>query len=245
MNLNYIKISNKLVKQLHFNNILAKNNSTKYVTFLNPYSFNVFLEHEEYINTFDMFFADGKLLVMLHNLFHLNKINRVSFDFSSIAHDVLSYANNNRVNVAFIGAKEKELNLALLNIKKMYPNIHIAYSRNGYFESNIDFIECVKNIKDSNIDILIVGMGSPYQEEFVVKIQKEKIKSLSLVITCGGFLTQTSIKADYYHPIIKKTGLRWLQRAFMHKHVRDRLMKDYPKFVIKYIYHHIFSKHKY
>lgn len=57
------------------------------------------------------------------------------------------------------------------------------------------------------IDILIIGMGSPYQEKFAVKIKKENI-NIPLTFTCGGFLTQTSIKADYYHPLVKKFGFK-------------------------------------
>ena len=78
-------------------------------------------------------------------------------------------------------------------------------------------------------------MGTPYQERFSVSLKK-LLTSPATIITCGGFLTQTSIKADYYHPLIKKLGLRWLQRMVMHKHVRDRVLKKYPKFIFYYLY---------
>jgi len=235
----YKKINQKIKNKKNFLELFNRDfTTTKLVTFINPFSYKVFLEDNTLIEEFDSFYADGLLLVKLHNLFHKNKIDRVSFDFSSIATDVLNYANENNTNLAVIGAKEEELKGAILNLKVLYPNLNIIYSRNGYFNHESDYRECFEEMRNFKIDILIIGMGSPYQEKFAVRVKKEKL-DIPLVFTCGGFLTQTSIKADYYHPIVKKFGLRWLQRAIMHKHVRDRLIKDYPLFVAKYIYNHL------
>jgi N-acetylglucosaminyldiphosphoundecaprenol N-acetyl-beta-D-mannosaminyltransferase len=190
------------------------------------------------IKEFDSFYADGALLVKLYNLFNKNKIDRVSFDFSSIANDVLEHAQTNKLAVSFIGAKEEELTGALSNLGLLYPNMNIVYSRNGYFQNATDYKNCFESMRKIKIDILIIGMGSPYQEEFAVKVKHSEL-NIPLVFTCGGFLTQTAIKPDYYYPIVKKLGLRWLQRAIMHKHVRNRLLKEYPIFVVRYIYNQL------
>lgn len=239
----YKTINCKIKNKSYFLNYLSskKNGNTKLITFLNPYSYNVLSNNYEYIKEFDSIYADGSLLVLLHNLFNKNKIDRVSFDFSSIATDVLEYANNNSLNIALIGAKQNEIEGATKNLKKMYPNINFIYTRNGYFNNELDYEKCFSDLKQIDIDILIIGMGSPYQEKFAVRVKNEKI-NIGLVFTCGGFLTQTSIKTDYYHPLVKKFDLRWLQRAIMHKHVRSRLVKEYPLFVVKYIYNNLKEK---
>ncbi len=85
-----------------------------------------------------------------------------------------------------------------------------------------------------------MAMGAPLQEIAAAKIHEKN--NHKLVITCGGFITQTSIKDDYYHPMSKKLGLRWLQRIVMHKHVRDKVLKKYPSFVIRYTFDGIKSK---
>jgi len=239
MELIYSIIDKRLRDKSFFNKILRVDHSKSYfVTFLNPFSYNVFLNKPELIGEFNAFFADGALLVTVHNLFNKDKIDRLSFDFSSIATDVLEYSENNNLSISFIGATEEELQGTLVNIKKLYSKLNIVYTRNGYFNNKEDYKECFNSLKDTEIDILIIGMGSPYQEEFAIKV-KNKCINIPLVLTCGGFLTQTSIKADYYYPWIKKLGLRWLQRAIMHRHVRDRLIKDYPIFIVKYIWYHI------
>lgn len=230
-----VKIKNKKDLLVTLNKDLT---TIKLLTFLNPYSYKVFLENSELIDEFDSFYADGALLVKLHNVFNQNKIDRVSFDFSSIAKDVLEYANNNQLNIALIGAKQDELDAAVKNLKNMYPNINYCYTRNGYFNDDEEYVKCFDELENIKVDILIIGMGSPHQEKFAVRVKKENL-DIPLFFTCGGFLTQTSIKADYYHPLVKKFGLRWLQRAIMHKHVRNRLIKDYPRFVVEYISNHL------
>ena len=95
-----------------------------------------------------------------------------------------------------------------------------------------------KTIAELNLlqpEVILVGMGTPYQERFSINA-KQQLSSPAVIITCGGFLTQTSIKPDYYYPWVKKLGLRWLQRIIMHKHVRDRVLKKYPKFTVSYLY---------
>jgi exopolysaccharide biosynthesis WecB/TagA/CpsF family protein len=240
----YQKIDNKLRSRKHFQDILTdKGDRTRILTFLNPFSYKTFIDNPKLISEFDSFYVDGALLVKLHNFFNNHKVDRLSFDFSSIANDVFEHAQTNKLAVAFIGAKEEELTGALSNLRLLYPNLNIVYSRNGYFQNETDYKNCFKSMRTIKIDILIIGMGSPYQEEFAVKVKHSEL-NISLIFTCGGFLTQTSIKPDYYYPIVKKLGLRWLQRAIMHKHVRDRLIKDYPIFIIKYIYNHILIKLK-
>lgn len=237
--MNYLDINEKIKTKQNLLKLLSKSqNNTQLITFLNPFSYKVFLENEDLINNFDSFYADGILLVKLHNIFNQNKIDRVSFDFSSIAKDVLGFANNNKLNIALIGATQDELDGAVKNLKNMYSNINFCYTRNGYFNNEDEYIKCFTDLRNIKIDILIIGMGSPYQEKFAVRVKKENLQ-IPLVFTCGGFLTQTSIKADYYYPLVKRFGLRWLQRALMHKHVRDRLIKDYPVFIIKYIWNHL------
>ena len=127
--------------------------------------------------------------------------------------------------------------LALSNILLLHPNLKISYSRDGYFNDEIDYQKCIDDLKESKSDVVVIGMGSPLQEKFSVML-KHANTNISCVFTCGGFLTQTAISCEYYHPIIKKLGLRWLQRAVMHDFVRERLIKHYPVFVVKYLYNH-------
>ncbi|NQY88481.1 MAG: WecB/TagA/CpsF family glycosyltransferase [Colwellia sp.] len=224
----------KLNDSVIFEEILASDNtSANIVSFVNPFSYSLIAKRAELIHGIDYWFVDGMALCYLTNLRRKNKITRASFDLSSVGNNFLSFAADNALKVAFIGGAENEIELACQNLIKLFPNLNIVYSHHGFIKNNFDDIYA--QINNSGANYIVVGMGTPMQEKFAIGC-RDACLNLTLIITCGGFITQTAIKPDYYHPLIKKFGLRWLQRAYLHKHVRERLIKDYPSFIIRYIF---------
>ncbi|MDV6253345.1 WecB/TagA/CpsF family glycosyltransferase [Vibrio sp. EA2] len=203
------------------------------ISFVNPFSY----KHASITNCakdIDFWFSDGALLCHLTNIFRRkDKINRVSFDFSSIAHDVFRYANQESKRVAIIGGTDDEINKAINYISTLYPSVNFVYKRNGYF-SESEMLKIAKEISFVNPDYVVAGLGTPLQEEFIVSV-KMLLEKKCILFTCGGFITQTASKGDFYHPLVKKFGVRWLQRAIEQKHVRKRILKDYPIFIVSYM----------
>ncbi|MEZ8130721.1 WecB/TagA/CpsF family glycosyltransferase [Enterovibrio norvegicus] len=210
------------------------------VSFLNPYSYPIIAQHREILNGVNYWFSDGSLLCFISNLFRRkeDKITRASFDFSSIASDVFSNCVDFGIPVALVGGNEEEIVKARENISLKYKGINIVFYRDGYFTYD-DYDQISKEIISSGAKVVIVGMGTPLQEKFSIALSKRKFNGF--IFTCGGFLTQTSRKLDYYSTFTKKTGLRWLQRAFSDKHVRKRLTNQYPRFVFGYLYSRAFG----
>lgn len=230
-------MNNKLNKKLNSGEIFDRTSAEAFaaenkivISFLNPFSYYEVAQDDDLINGVDYYFSDGSLLCRLHNLF-LPKITRASFDYSSIAGTFLESVAASGKRIAIIGATEEENTLAVEVLKKQYPNLNVVFNRNGYIDDNQ---KIANELNELQVEVVLVGMGTPYQERFSIFL-KEHLTSPVVIITCGGFLTQTSIKPDYYHPLVKKFGLRWLQRIVMHKHVRDRVLKVYPKFIFSYL----------
>lgn len=203
------------------------------VTFVNPFSYPILDKSTGVVNQFDYIYADGALLVKLHNIFNGNKITRVSFDFSSIAHDVFNFASRNNKSVFFIGGSPEEINLSVENIKSIYGNLNIIGFHHGYLD-NISSDILLKRLFLLKPSIIVVGMGTPLQEEFSIEIKNSGV-DFDHIFTCGGFITQSASKPDYYLPIVKKLGLRWLQRFLQSPHVRRRVLINYPAFVFNYL----------
>jgi len=215
-----------------------KDGKQRLVSFVNPFSYSILLKSPDIIDEIDFFYSDGSLLQRLHNIFHpKSKVDRLSFDYSSIAGNVFDYAQRNKIKIALVGGTSDEISKAKDNIKHCYSDLDITYYRSGYFNGINDKNESFNLIEKSNAVILIVGMGTPIQEQFLIEA-KVNCPNVKLMFTCGGFLTQTAIRSDYYHPLVKKLGFRWLQRVILHKHVRQRMVKDYPKFFFTYLYEH-------
>ncbi|MBU2869368.1 WecB/TagA/CpsF family glycosyltransferase [Colwellia sp. E2M01] len=220
-------------KKIDLFNTLNNVKKTNLITFVNPISFHSFLN---YVNRkdFDLIYSDGLLLTRLHNIFFReDKIERLSFDFSSLAGEVLSHAQKEQKTIAFVGGSEQEALIFKEKLTIKYPELKFhCYS--GFFTDENSINAIFKELNKIAPNIVICGMGYPRQEDFLVQCKKMLVTPF-IGFTCGGFITQTSIKADYYFPIVKHLGLRWLQRAIMHQHVRKRLLKDYPIFLYKYI----------
>lgn len=239
----YEQLDSKVKSKQQLLDILKLNGQHKFtlVTFVNPFSYYVLAAKPNLITAMDVILSDGSLHKSLHNIYNQNKVDRVSFDFSSIAADVLAEAAEQQKKIVLIGAKPGIVDIAKCNFEAMYPGLNIVFTHHGYFESDQMREKVIIESDSYKPDIVIVGMGTPYQEQFLLKYSQIAGNCCQL-FTCGGFIEQSSIKADYYHPLIKKLGLRWLQRAVMHSHVRNRLIKDYPKFIFKYSISHFFRR---
>jgi N-acetylglucosaminyldiphosphoundecaprenol N-acetyl-beta-D-mannosaminyltransferase len=207
------------------------------ITFVNTFSYYQLLESSCPIERFTTILVDGGLHVKLHNLFHKDKVNRASFDFSSLANDFFMYVQNQKLKIALIGAKPDEITSAAVNVRCAYPNLQIVYCRDGYFLSETDKHRVCNILKETKPDVIVLGMGTPAQEEYAVYLSDNGVSGF--IITCGGFLSQTARKTDYYNPLRKKLGLRWLQRAVQFKYIRKRLFIEYPKNTIRYFLEHI------
>lgn len=203
------------------------------ISFVNAYSYQQIVRHSDIILNIDKWYSDGIFLTTLLNYKYGVNLKRISFDFSSIANDVFTYAQKENLHIALIGSTEDNITSCIKNLKKRYHEINITYYRNGFFNENeLDtIIDCLNEL---HVDIVIAGLGTPLQEKTVIAL-KEKTTSVRALFTCGGFIEQTGIKEDYYFSIVKKYNLMWLQRMLLHKHVRKRMLIDYPRFLLNFV----------
>lgn len=208
----------------------------KLFTFVNPYSYSLLNKKgNEYLSNFYIY-ADGISYVKIHNFFHNDKINRYSFDFTSLAPIIFEYATKNKLKVALIGGTDYEIEQAKTVILRRFNGLDIVFSSHGYIQGKTNVI--IEQLNDADVDIIIAGLGTPFQEDFIYECNK-KIESLKFAFTCGGFLSQISTNENYFHPVFDKLHIRWLQRFYRHSYVRKRMIIDYPHFYLSYIKEHI------
>jgi exopolysaccharide biosynthesis WecB/TagA/CpsF family protein len=86
----------------------------------------------------------------------------------------------------------------------------------------------LENIKELNPDIVVCGMGTPLQEQFLVDLQDTGWNGIGY--TCGGFLHQTAGDIQYYPKWVDKYNLRWVYRIYDEPVLFKRYFGDYPKF---------------
>lgn len=210
-------------------------------TFLNPVSYLDALKHKELFTSFDGIFADGGLLVKAIKGAYGVTVKRRSFDMTSLAPIVFSYAATTGKSVAIIATKQEMVEKAVANLKKSFQGLNISYYRNGYFKSEQEKDDEAKKIVTLHPDILIVGMGIILQEQFLLKVRDAGYQGLGF--TCGGFIHQTAQdKADYYPDWVDKHGLRFFYRMYKEPHTRKRYAKAAFVFPVKFLWEKVTSK---
>ena len=229
------RLEKKILSGADFDKVYNSSQGGCIVSFVNPYSYRVvsLCEDSSVVDDVDYWFSDGALLCGLIGFRRRQAIQRASFDFSSVAKDVFSRCVAEKSRVAIVGGAPGEVDVAIQNINSIFPGIRFVFSSHGYLDV-VARDSVIDSLVKSRPDVVVVGMGTPAQEIFSIGCRR-RLVSPAKIFTCGGFVTQTASKPDYYHPLIKKTGLRWLQRAWEFPHVRKRLFNDYPSFFIKYL----------
>lgn len=195
-------------------------------TFLNPYSYYLSRENKETFCNFDGIMIDGSGLRVLLRLLQL-EADRISFDMTSIAPYVLEDAVSNGKSIYFVGSTESVIEGFVEYIKQSYPALNIVGFRSGFFCSEDERAACLKDIHDSMAQLVIVGMGTPLQEKFLVDLKSYGWDGLGY--TCGGFFHQTTKKGGIYYPLlIDKFNLRWLYRIYDEPKLLKRYFFYYP-----------------
>ena len=161
-----------------------------------------------------------------------NQIRGVDF-----ARELIKLASQNNYRVAFFGAKEEVIQKAKENFLNQYPSLNLVYVRNGYFSEDKEIIE---EIKAANPQILLVGLGSPKQEEIILKLKNE-LAGCVMVGVGGSFDVFSGIVKE--SPMIwRKLGLEWLYRTILQPERFKRIFPVLPIFLIKCIMSTILKK---
>ncbi len=211
---------------------MIKNNTLN--IFLNPYSYLLLRKRREILKYCDKIMIDGQFLVNIINLFLGKKMKRKSFDMTSLAPIVFEKASRDKDCVYLIGSEKNSINKAVERFKKRFPELDICGYRDGYFQSIIERKETIDNIVLLNPSIVIVGMGTPLQEKFLVDLKEAGWSGSGY--TCGGFFHQTAKKITYYPKWANKLHLRWVYRIIDEPKLFRRYTIDYSKFLFVFIY---------
>jgi len=105
------------------------------------------------------------------------------------------------------GGKKGIAEKAKEELKKQYTNINVVGTLDGYSDEK----EAIEDIKNKEPDIIFVGIGSPKQEEFIIK-NKDKLKSAKILMPVGGsfdVISKTKKRAPKW---MINYNIEWLYR---------------------------------
>ncbi|MBS8262406.1 glycosyltransferase [Roseibium polysiphoniae] len=134
------------------------------------------------------------------------------------------------LRIYMLGAKDDELKLAKAHLEARYPLHTVVGARNGYFSPDQADAVC-QVIADTNPDLLLVGMGNPRQEQFLV----DNRAKLNVTVSIGvgalfDFMSGRVVRAPKF---VRALGLEWLFRLLQEpKRLFQRYIIGIPRFFL-------------
>lgn len=134
------------------------------------------------------------------------------------------------LRIYLLGAQEAQLERARQHIEASYSLHSVVGARNGYFSEDEAEAVC-KAISATHADLLLVGMGNPRQEMFIVSNRAR----LNTTVTFGvgalfDFMSGSVIRAP---KMVQALGLEWLFRLLQEpRRLFRRYVIGIPRFLL-------------
>ena len=190
------------------------------------------------LNAADVCLPDGIGVVIASKIIGKPLAERTTgFDFMM---KVMETSDKEGLSLFLLGGKPGVAEKAGEKIKAMFPGTQIAGSHHGYFKEN-DEQEVIDKINNKKPDILLVAMGCPKQEIFMIH-NKDKLK-FRVAMGVGGSLDVLSGTVRRAPVFMQKAGLEWLYRLLTQP-LRFKRMSVLPLFLIEVIAHRLFTGDK-
>ena len=145
---------------------------------------------------------------------HLGSPIREKIDGTYFTYEICKLAAHKGYNVYILGGSPGSAEAAARNLREINPRLKIAgtYAPPYGFENDKDELQkIVTMLQSSNADILLVGLGSPKQDNFIEKYRNEYDIALSLPIGRGIDIIGGRFKRS--PKWISKIGMEWLYRC--------------------------------
>ncbi|HEX9503365.1 MAG TPA: WecB/TagA/CpsF family glycosyltransferase [Patescibacteria group bacterium] len=144
-----------------------------------------------------------------------------------LVYDVIKLANDNNYSLALVGGENNVAAQTAYELKKTYPNVKVNLALSGRpFDAQI-----VREIADSNSDILLIAYSPPKQEMWIAdNLQNLNVK---LAIGLGGTFDYLAKRRPPAPIFVHYMGLEWLWRLITQPWRIKRIWNAVPVFVIK------------
>lgn len=184
----------------------AEGSGKKIFGYANVNSFNLCYKYPElknYLNSFDIIHPDGTGIRMGVKFLNKNIKLPERLSGSDFYPLLINKAIKNKYSFYFFGHDNKTLG----KIPVLNPELIIKGYSEGY---NFKDEDIISDINSANPDILIIGLGTPKQEEWVYKYSSQLNCRVILIVGDGIKVFAGNKKRG---PVfMQKAGLEWLYR---------------------------------
>ena len=157
---------------------------------------------------------------------HPLKENMAGVDLTE---EMLAHLERAGSRVFLLGGSEKEIQGARRWLEGRFPGLNVVGARNGYFDvRGEENEEVLRMIDDAQPDVLLVAMGFPRQERWIVANQPRL--RVRVAVAEGGTFSFVSGGVSRAPRWLRRVGLEWLYRL-LRQPWRVRRQLALPRFV--------------
>jgi exopolysaccharide biosynthesis WecB/TagA/CpsF family protein len=131
---------------------------------------------------------------------------------TDLVHAVANRAQDVGATFYFLGGSEEINSRAVAAMRKLYPRLRFVGQRNGYFGPDEEEA-IVADIREKRPDFLWVGLGFPFEQQFVSR-NIDKLRGVGVVKTSGGLFDFLSGKNPRAPLWMQRRGLEWAYRMY-------------------------------
>jgi N-acetylglucosaminyldiphosphoundecaprenol N-acetyl-beta-D-mannosaminyltransferase len=185
------------------------------------------------LNRADMVNPDGMPLVWaLRAMGHTNA-RRVYGPDATAA--LLGAAQRSGIPIGFYGGTDETLTKLVAEVNRQYPGIQIVFQMSPPFRplSEAEDANIVRQIANSDVRWLFVGLGCPKQEAWILN-HKDRIDAVMLGVGAAfDFIAGSKPQAPRW---MMRNGLEWIFRLVSEpRRLAGRYLKHNPRFVVLFL----------
>jgi N-acetylglucosaminyldiphosphoundecaprenol N-acetyl-beta-D-mannosaminyltransferase len=188
-----------------------------------------------YLNASDLCNPDGMPIVWLLRAQGYQDASRVYGPDTTLA--LLGAAEKAGIPVGFYGGSDTTLAKLVSEVRRRFPGVRIVYEVSPPFRklSEEEDEAVVRQMVDSGVRLLFVGLGCPKQEAWVIA-HRGRVPAVMLAVGAAyDFIGKTKPQAPRW---MMRSGLEWAFRlATEPRRLAGRYLKNIPRFLYLLVRH--------
>jgi N-acetylglucosaminyldiphosphoundecaprenol N-acetyl-beta-D-mannosaminyltransferase len=203
---------------------------------VNVHCLNLCYENPElrrFLNGADVVFCDGAGVMLAARLLSRRIPERITY--ADWAWRLAAFAEAEGFSVYLLGARPGVAQEAARRLQARYPDLEIVGVHHGFFDHAAGSLEneaVVREINDARPDILLVGMGMPLQEYWLMENQ-DRLQG-GVVLTGGAVFDYVSGGLRRGPRALTHSGFEWLARLLVEpRRLWRRYLIGNPLFLLR------------
>jgi len=199
--------------------IILKSRGRKIILYVNIHGANIAQKNEwlfKLFNDSDLLLCDGAGILWGSGILGPKIKERISLtDWGWILSGILEETGH---SLFLLGSTNDILEKAVKGLLKRFPGLNMSGFYHGFFNyEGKDNYELINRINSSGTDVLLVGMGMPRQEKWI--LDNAPKLNVKLIVSCGAAFNYFAAVQKRCPLWISRIGLEWFHR-FLHDPVR-------------------------